>query len=148
MKRTTVSERYRREISTVSRAVQVSADIYGVFMRKPTVVSATGGTAGFLLLPVEVQQVLDEAILVGIGQAMGRAGVDDQLRGLDLCGGGLAGDVERHDLVVIAMVHKGGHVELLQVLTEVGGRKRGEGIVGVLVAGLHALCPPAVDQAL
>src|SRR5690606_15601452 len=113
-----------REISTVSRAVQVSADIYGVFMRKPTVVSATVGSVRFLLLPEEVQQVLVEAILVGIGQAMGRAGVDDQLRVLDLCGGGLAGDVERHHLVVIAMDHQGGPVALLLVLMYVDAREQ------------------------
>jgi len=95
--------------------------------------------------PEEVQQVLIEARLVGVGQAVRRTGVDDQLRILDLRCGCLAGDVQRHDLVVVAMDHQGRHVELLQVLAEVGGREGGDGVIGVLVPGLHALRSPVVE---
>ena len=76
------------------------------------------------------------------------AGIDDQLRAFDLRGGRLSGDVERHDLVVVAVDHQRRHIKSLQVLAEIGGRERSDGVVGILVAGLHALCPPTVDQSL
>src|SRR5690606_17504772 len=79
---------------------------------------------------------------------VGSALVDDQLGPLDQRRGGASGEVDRHDLVVVAVDHQGGYVDLLQVLAEVGGRERGDRVVGVLVPALHALGPERLDQAL
>src|SRR3546814_20037866 len=46
------------------------------------------------------------------------------------------------------MDDQGRYVEPLQVLGEIGGRERGDAVVGVLVAAQHALQPEAVDHAL
>src|SRR5690606_39488968 len=96
----------------------------------------------------EGQQILIDAILVRVGQTVRRTRVNDQLGARDECCRGLARNIERYDLVVITVYHQGGHIELLQVFSEVRGRERGDGIVGVLVTGLHALRPPAINQAL
>ncbi len=78
----------------------------------------------------EVQQILIEAILVRVGQAMWRTRIDDQLGVFDLRGSGFTSDVEWHDLIVITVDQQGGHVEFLQILAEVRGRERGDGVVG------------------
>ncbi|KAG0752087.1 hypothetical protein G6F24_013812 [Rhizopus arrhizus] len=100
------------------------------------------------LKSAERQQVLVDAILVRVGQAMRRARVHDQPGVLDQLCRLAAGDVDRHDLVVIAVDDQRRHIELLQVGAEIGGRERSDRIVGVLVAALHALRPPRIDQAL
>ncbi|MND76729.1 hypothetical protein D3C80_683840 [compost metagenome] len=46
------------------------------------------------------------------------------------------------------MHHQRRHVELLQVFGEVGFRERLDAVIGVLVAGHHALHPEPVDHAL
>ncbi len=96
----------------------------------------------------ERQQVLVDLVLVGIGQAVRRARVDNQPGALDQLCRLAAGDIDRHDLVVVTVDHQRWHIELLQVRAEVGGRERSDRIVGVLVAALHALRPPRIDQPL
>src|SRR3546814_13375633 len=46
------------------------------------------------------------------------------------------------------MDDQGRYVEPLPVLGEIGGRERGDAVVGVLVAAQHSLQPEAVDHAL
>src|SRR5512138_962384 len=62
-----------------------------------------GGSGVSASLLQELQQILVEQILVGIGDAVGTVGIDDQTGTFDQRGGGARGGVDRHDLVVAAM---------------------------------------------
>jgi hypothetical protein len=68
----------------------------------------------------------------GLGQQLGR-----QRRGVG----------DRHDLVVVAVQHERGHVDLLQVLGEVGLRERLDAVVVRLDGARHALHPPVLADA-
>src|SRR5688500_4347071 len=104
--------------------------------------------AGQDLPPDELQQIVVETILVGIGDAVRRARILDQLRAGDQLDRGAGGRIDRNDLVVIAVDDQRRHVEALEILGEVGGRERRDGIVGVLVAAEYTLHPERIDQAL
>ena len=54
----------------------------------------------------------------------------------------------RHDLVVLAVHHQGRHVDLLQVLGEVGLGEGNDAVVVRLGATHHALAPPVPDRGL
>ena len=60
----------------------------------------------------------------------------------------LAADLERDDLVVVAVDDEGGHVDLGQIRAEVGGRERRDALVGGAVPAGHALQPERVAEAL
>ncbi|MNV66713.1 hypothetical protein D3C71_1594830 [compost metagenome] len=85
---------------------------------------------------------------MGHGQAVRRArvhlqrGVGHDLRRQP------ARRIDRHDLVVIAMHHQRGHVDLLQVLRVVHLGELADAVVLPLVAALHALQPEGVAHAL
>ena len=53
-----------------------------------------------------------------------------------------------HDLIVVAVHHQHRHVDLLEVLGEVGLRERLDAVVMRLGAAHHALAPPVLDDAL
>ncbi len=59
-----------------------------------------------------------------------------------------SGRIDRHDLVVVAVDHQQRHVDGAQVPGEIGLGKRLDAVVGVLVAGQHALHPERVDHSL
>ena len=96
----------------------------------------------------EGEQVGVDLILVRGRDAVRRARVVDFLRALDeprrLAGRVVDGD----DLVVLAMHDQRRHVELLEILGEVGLREGLDALVGVLEAGLHAPRPKLVQDAL
>ncbi len=52
------------------------------------------------------------------------------------------------DLVVLAMQDKCRHVDLLEILGEVGLREGPDGLIGVLEAGLHAPQPKLIQDPL
>jgi len=76
---------------------------------------------------------------------VGAAVIDQKLSLWDDLGGQLRGDFDRHDLVVAAVHHQDRHVDLLQVLAEVGLRESPECVVGGEQAGRLPL--PSVTPA-
>ena len=85
---------------------------------------------------------------MGVGDAVRRAGVDLEDGAGHQRRRDPRGPPDRDDLVVVAVQHEGRHVELRQVLREIGLREGLDAVVGVLVAGHHALHPERVDHAL
>jgi hypothetical protein len=69
-------------------------------------------------------------------------GARDEVRGPS------AADLERHDLVVVAVDHQGGDVDLPEVRAEVGGGERGDALVGGVMSAGRALEPEGVAEAL
>ena len=67
----------------------------------------------------ELEQLGVDEILVGREHPVRSAFEFDQPRAFHQLDRLTAGDIDRHDLVVVAVQHQGGHVELLEVGGEV-----------------------------
>jgi len=79
-----------------------------------------------------------------VGEAL--VGLQDAL--LEQLGGQRRGIGVRHDLVVVAVHHQHGHVDLLQILGEVRLRECDDAVVMRLGAAHHALAPPIPNYSL
>src|SRR5690242_6873683 len=101
-----------------------------------------------LRTPAEFQQVGIQLVLMRIRESVRstrinlQRRVSDELRRCD------SPSPNRHHLIVIAMQHQGGHVKLLQVLSEVRLGKRFDAIESILVSPKHSLHPKPIDKPL
>src|SRR5258706_3671520 len=96
----------------------------------------------------EPQQICVDLILERRAQAVRRALVDLETRVLDQLGGEHGGGGNRDDLIVVAVDDERRDVELLQILGEVRLGERLDAVEHPFVAGLHALEPERVTEAL
>src|SRR5215831_20299636 len=110
----------------------------------PVMVLAVGDMSAPVL--DESEQLGVDLILMRGGDAVRRAREVDVLRALDESGRLLSRVLRRNDLIVLAVEHEGRHVELLQVLGEIGFGERLDALVGVLQAGLHAPAPELIEH--
>src|ERR1039457_3480656 len=108
----------------------------------------SGCFRALLSFPKKLQQVGVDLLRVGGGHAMRKAGIDLQVCILQYLRGHQTRGANRHNLIVVAMHHQHGDVDLLQVYGEVGLRERLNAVVMGLDASHHALQPPALTDAL
>ena len=76
------------------------------------------------------------------------AGNDFQRGSLDQLGGKQRRVGDGHDLVVITMQDQRGHIDLREVLREVGLGERLDAVVGGFMTAHHALEPEGITQSL
>src|SRR5690606_32720055 len=88
------------------------------------------------------------SILVCVRDAVWTSFVNDELAARDELVRDASGDIDRYDLIVIAVHDERRNVELLQVRPEIRFRERFDRIESVLVTALHTLTPEGLDQAL
>src|SRR5262245_54469997 len=96
----------------------------------------------------EGEQIRVDLILMCGGDAVWRARVVNVLRSLDEPSRLPGGVLHRNDLIVLTVKHQSRHIELLEVLGEVGLGEGLDALVGVLEAALHAPGPELVEHAL
>src|ERR1039457_3775100 len=94
----------------------------------------SGCFRALLSFPKKLQQVGVDLLRVGGGHAMRKAGIDLQGCILQYVRGHPTGGANRHNLIVVAMHHQQGDVDLLQVFGVVGLRER----LNAVVMGLDA----------
>ncbi len=92
----------------------------------------------------EREQVLVDLVLVRRAHAVRRALVDLQRRALDDLGREQRRGADRHDLIVVAVQDQRRHVELLQVLGEVGLGKRLD--AEIATPGMPAIMPCSQNE--
>src|SRR5690606_18708454 len=96
----------------------------------------------------ELEEILVDPVLVRGGQAVRRAGIVNVLHVRNQPGRLARRVVNRDDLVVLAVQQQGRHVDLPQVVGEIGLGEGLHAVVRVLEAGLHAPQPELVENAL
>jgi hypothetical protein len=80
----------------------------------------------------EGKEVGIKLLFVGIREAMGRSGIDEKLCSFHEFRRSSAGSIDRHDLIVVSVNNKSGHIDLFQVFREICFRERLDAIVGLL----------------
>src|ERR1044072_6057732 len=104
--------------------------------------------AGGSLAPEEGQQSGVDLVLVRGREAVRRSWVVDFLCAPDEPGRLSRGVMDRHDLVILAVHNERWHIDLFEVLGEVGFGECLDALVGVLEPGLHAPRPELIKNAL
>src|SRR5882762_616018 len=99
-----------------------------------------------MILCCSMHAVLKEAVKVNVDEllmsrahAVRKPGVNLQSRSLHQFGGKESCGADRHDLIVISVKNKRGHVDLLQIFREIGLGKRLNTVKRRLEACLHPL---------
>src|SRR3954453_3567059 len=84
------------------------------------------------------KQVSVDLILKCSGKAVRRTGIIDFFRAFDQLGRFFGRVLHWHDLIIFAVHDKRWHIELFEVLSEVGFGEGLDAIIGILKTGLHA----------